>query len=77
MLSIDVDIEKCVGCYLCVEACPEEVLGFDFKTSKAKVVKISNCVVCRNCENSCNVNSVVVNYPEWPGTPMDRYVKMA
>lgn len=76
MLSIDVDMEKCVGCYLCIEACPEEVLGFDRIKKKSVVVHLSSCIVCRNCENSCGVDAIKVNYPEWPGTHLDRMVQM-
>ncbi len=75
-LSVDVDRTKCVGCYLCVEACPEEVLGFERSEAKAKVVAINNCICCRNCENSCNVNAIMVNYPEFLGLPRDRIVTM-
>ncbi len=76
MLSIDINDEKCVGCYLCVEACPEEVLDFDRGKKKAFVAHLSSCIVCRNCENSCGVDAIIVNYPEWPGTTLDRMVRM-
>jgi 2-oxoglutarate ferredoxin oxidoreductase subunit delta len=52
-----IDIEKCKGCELCIEACPEEVLALSNKINKKGyqyVVTVnSNCTGCANCAIIC------------------------
>jgi len=55
--DIVIDIEKCKGCELCVEACPQETLGLSKKVNSRGylyVVKIQdNCTGCVNCALVC------------------------
>jgi 2-oxoglutarate ferredoxin oxidoreductase subunit delta len=55
--DIIVDIEKCKGCELCAEACPQESLQLAKKINKKGyryIVKIEDkCTGCTNCALVC------------------------
>ena len=44
--------EWCKGCRICVELCPEGVLGTD-EEEKAIVLHPEACTACRSCELHC------------------------
>jgi pSer/pThr/pTyr-binding forkhead associated (FHA) protein/thioredoxin reductase/ferredoxin len=50
-LRVNVNLEKCVGCANCVNACPTAVL--EIVKHKSTVVAESNCTSCRACEEVC------------------------
>ncbi len=55
--AIVIDIEKCKGCGLCVEVCPQKVieLGNNVNTKGyfyADVIK-EDCTACENCVMVC------------------------
>ncbi|MFC2131150.1 ferredoxin family protein [Bacteroidota bacterium] len=55
--DILIDIEKCKGCELCIDACPEETLALSDKINQkgylfAEIVK-QNCTGCANCAIVC------------------------
>lgn len=55
--TIQVDIETCKGCELCVEACPQESLQLSEKPNAqgyhyAVLIK-DNCTGCENCALVC------------------------
>jgi 2-oxoglutarate ferredoxin oxidoreductase subunit delta len=55
--AIVIDIEKCKGCGLCVEVCPQKVieLGNNVNTKGyfyADIIK-EDCTVCENCVMVC------------------------
>lgn len=55
--DIIIDIEKCKGCELCAEACPQETLGLSRKLNSKGyhyIVKVQdNCTGCVNCALVC------------------------
>ncbi|MFA3783071.1 ferredoxin family protein [Melioribacteraceae bacterium 4301-Me] len=55
--DIIIDIEKCKGCELCTDACPQETLGLSSKLNSKGyhyVVKVKdNCTGCINCALVC------------------------
>ncbi|MFH0828541.1 MAG: 4Fe-4S dicluster domain-containing protein [Candidatus Omnitrophota bacterium] len=58
MAKIIIDLEKCKGCFLCVEACPKKLIKLDEKLNKKGVnpVKFSGedeCVGCCFCAMIC------------------------
>lgn len=58
-MQILIDTEKCIGCGLCVEMCPEGgVLAMEDEISK--VVNIDRCSGCRSCEVNCEYGAVKV-----------------
>jgi pSer/pThr/pTyr-binding forkhead associated (FHA) protein/thioredoxin reductase/ferredoxin len=50
-LQVNVNLEKCVGCANCVNACPTAVL--EIVRHKSTVVSASACTSCRECELVC------------------------
>jgi 2-oxoglutarate ferredoxin oxidoreductase subunit delta len=55
--EIIIDVQKCKGCELCIEACPEETLGLAGEINQKGyhfAVKINaNCTGCANCALVC------------------------
>ncbi len=52
-------VNKCEGCGLCVDMCPQNALEWDNEQLNAKgeptiKCEIGNCVMCRICENMCS-----------------------
>lgn len=59
MVKIEIDIEKCIGCGACVNACP--VTLFEMVDEKAKLTGyIDKCLLCRACETTCPVGAIVI-----------------
>lgn len=55
--DVIIDIEKCKGCELCIDACPEETLALADKINKKgyryAVTINHNCTGCANCAIMC------------------------
>jgi L-aspartate semialdehyde sulfurtransferase ferredoxin len=58
MIEIRIDEEACVGCGLCADECPTEVLAFDDAEKVAKVVKLGDCIQCLSCYYVCPATAV-------------------
>ncbi len=48
-----IDIEKCIGCGICVETCPMDVLRLDEKTGQSEIVYPEDCQICHLCRIYC------------------------
>ncbi len=57
-VQIDIVVNYCKGCELCVAFCPEEVLVMNKET--AEVINISRCTKCNICEYLCPDFSISV-----------------
>jgi len=51
MAKIKIDKEKCKGCQLCINACPEGLIDFSgpFNSFGLKVVKFKDGKKCKGC----------------------------
>lgn len=62
--DIIIDIEKCKGCELCIEACPEETLSLSGKINQKgyryAVTVNHNCTGCANCSIICPEGIITV-----------------
>jgi NAD-dependent dihydropyrimidine dehydrogenase PreA subunit len=53
-MAIDVlDKDRCTGCGICVNVCPEDVLYMEENGEKAVIKYAEDCVACFACEFFC------------------------
>ncbi len=70
--DIIIDIEKCKGCELCIDACPEETLALSNKINLKGyryAIKVnSSCTGCANCALVCP-EAIITVYRKVEKTP--------
>jgi formate hydrogenlyase subunit 6/NADH:ubiquinone oxidoreductase subunit I len=65
-----VDDDFCSGCEFCVGLCPFNCIEmFDSDSTErafplAKVVRPKDCVACRQCEDVCEKDAIIVRWPD-------------
>ena len=59
MVRIEIDIERCIGCGACVNACPVSL--FKIVDEKTKIVgNVDDCILCKACETSCPAGVITI-----------------
>lgn len=53
-------IEGCIGCEMCIEACPVDVIRFDKDSNRAVVKYPEDCQVCNLCVVYCPVGAIKI-----------------
>ncbi len=56
----DIDIEKCMGCGACVDACLRQ--GLKIVDNVVTFVGENKCTWCGNCEASCPTGAITCPY---------------
>ena len=58
VVTLKLDIDKCIGCGMCAEVCPHRV--FQMKDDKVRIVEKDLCMECGACSGNCPVNAIEV-----------------
>ncbi len=59
-----INVDKCVGCRLCVQACPASVL--ELVNHKSTVVNFDACIQCKRCEGACAFDALRMHDADKP-----------
>ena len=55
-MNIVIDKELCIGCGVCVEMCPEDVL--ELQGEVATVINLDDCIECEACQVNCEYEAI-------------------
>ncbi len=58
VVTLELDVAKCIGCERCMEVCPHGVFAIEGR--KARVVDRDNCMECGACQNNCPAEAISV-----------------
>lgn len=72
MSVIRIDLDTCIGCKICVDVCPLDVLYFDGENRKSIIAYPENCQNCGQCYVNCPVGSLGISNETF-GYPITAY----
>jgi len=58
VVTLKLDLDKCIGCQMCVNVCPHSV--FEMNNKKAKIVDRDACMECGACAKNCPTKAITV-----------------
>jgi ferredoxin len=58
VVTLELDVEKCIGCGMCAVVCPHGVL--EVEERKARIVERDACIECGACAGNCPVEALTV-----------------
>ena len=56
-----IDTELCIGCGICIESCPMDVIKMDDKTKKAFIRYLEDCQLCGFCAIDCPQDAIYIS----------------
>ncbi len=60
-MPIQIIIEKCNGCSLCLEACPFDAIRIIDKKAN---IDLNKCNLCGACKDSCKLEAIIIEKPK-------------
>ncbi|NLD99777.1 MAG: 4Fe-4S binding protein, partial [Fibrobacter sp.] len=67
-MGIKVDLEKCIGCSLCVRACAQSAIQI---VNKKAVIDMDKCNLCSACVEACKKYMAITISKDNAGTGVD------
>src|SRR3989338_2184531 len=67
-MSIKVDLQKCTGCKLCVNACPFSAITM---VDKKAVIDLDQCTLCGACVEVCKFDAIILAKKTAAGSAKD------
>jgi ferredoxin len=58
VVSLKLDVDKCIGCGMCSNVCPHGVL--EIENRKARITDRDACIECGACAGNCPVEALTV-----------------
>lgn len=55
------DLNKCIGCEMCVNVCPMDVFRFDKTAKKSVIAYPENCQSCGQCFVNCKGRALTIS----------------
>jgi len=68
-VGIDIIIDKCTGCGLCIKLCPFSAIKI--KNKKAEIE--ANCTLCGSCVESCKFDAIIIKRPKLTNKDLSDY----
>ena len=68
-MGIDIIIDKCTGCGLCIKSCPFSAIKI--KNKKAEIE--ANCTLCGSCVESCKFDAIIIKRPKLTNKDLSDY----
>ncbi len=57
-MKVVINEDECIGCGICAEMCPEDVLEVDEEEEVCKVARPGDCIECEACAVNCEYEAV-------------------